>query len=373
MAVLIFSMPGDLHTAAVEWALQKKGIEVEKIFLSDFPQRGTISCTNAAGEIRFNLGPRAIRYDEYDTIWFRRISSAVPSPSLVPGDLTAAKRGWSELSRYLIEFPRQKDSFCLNPPESFGLRDNKVHQLNLAQQCGLTIPPTLISTRQEDLAEFILENSREGHQTIAKPLVRTLWNRNDGTSVMLTISVVNIDDLAEADVSSEPLIFQRRIEKAFEVRLTVMGCTMFAVKLDSQSDPKTQLDFRDAPDWRVLGHESIPVPSHVRAGVERLCDELVTPFGTMDFIVTPQGDWVFLETNTMGNFLWMEDCNPELPLLDCFAELLISKDRRFVYGANVELPKVRFREFKDDSRHMKKLDEEYENHVEYVPQFAVNE
>ena len=46
-------------------------------------------------------------------------------------------------------------------------------------------------------------------------------------------------------------------------------------------------------------------------------------FGCIDLIVTPQGEYVFLEVNEMGQFLWVEQREPACPLLRAFATLLI--------------------------------------------------
>jgi hypothetical protein len=58
-------------------------------------------------------------------------------------------------------------------------------------------------------------------------------------------------------------------------------------------------------------------------------NELRLVFGAFDFICDPDGNWIFLEVNTMGNFLWMEQHNPDIPLLETFVKLLISKDKKF--------------------------------------------
>jgi len=45
-------------------------------------------------------------------------------------------------------------------------------------------------------------------------------------------------------------------------------------------------------------------------------------FGCFDLIVTPAGDYVFLELNEAGAFLWIEEQLPELHLADAFCEFL---------------------------------------------------
>lgn len=46
-------------------------------------------------------------------------------------------------------------------------------------------------------------------------------------------------------------------------------------------------------------------------------------FGCIDLMVTPDDDYVFLEVNEMGQFLWIERANPDIRMLDTFCDFLI--------------------------------------------------
>jgi hypothetical protein len=41
--------------------------------------------------------------------------------------------------------------------------------------------------------------------------------------------------------------------------------------------------------------------------------------GSYDFVEQPDGSFTFLEINEMGQFLWLEERLPELPMLSMFA------------------------------------------------------
>ncbi len=60
-------------------------------------------------------------------------------------------------------------------------------------------------------------------------------------------------------------------------------------------------------------------------------------FGAIDIVVTPTGEYVFLEINQMGQFLWLESLNPDFRLLDIFIRFMLSKDRCFNADAHAEL------------------------------------
>ena len=48
-------------------------------------------------------------------------------------------------------------------------------------------------------------------------------------------------------------------------------------------------------------------------------------FGSFDFIVTPDDEYVFLEVNEQGQFLWIEEYNASFHMLDLFVHFLIHR------------------------------------------------
>jgi hypothetical protein len=82
-------------------------------------------------------------------------------------------------------------------------------------------------------------------------------------------------------------------------------------------------------DWRAAGGrirvEPDRLPPAVEEGCLRLMESLGILFGAFDFIVTPEGEHVFLEVNPAGQFLWVEEANPELALLAPFVDFLLSR------------------------------------------------
>lgn len=112
-----------------------------------------------------------------------------------------------------------------------------------------------------------------------------------------TTLLSSIDGLEEA-ASVSPGIYQAYEEKAYEVRLVVMGCTYFAVKIDSQSDESSRLDWRNRPEYTAGIVECMEIPEEVRLAVFKFLDTLSIVFGSFDFIVSPSNEWIFLELNT---------------------------------------------------------------------------
>jgi hypothetical protein len=209
------------------------------------------------------------------------------------------------------------DAFWINPLASRQRSTAKPVQLLEAVRVGLTVPPTLCSNDPRRIRSFLKHHQG---QVIYKPYYPAQWVMKDGCAIMFTSSL-GADDLPDDDVLRlTPGIFQKLIAKDFELRLTYMGDHIVAAKLLSQDVAAGRLD------WRLAFSELPVLPFEIPASVDRACRLLLRKLGLVfacvDMIVTPEEDYVFLEVNEMGQFLWLEELNPELRLLDPFCEFL---------------------------------------------------
>jgi hypothetical protein len=142
-------------------------------------------------------------------------------------------------------------------------------------------------------------------------------------AVLWTSPVSAADLPADETLRLTPGIFQVRVPKAHELRVTVMGHHVVTARLLSQEVEEARLD------WRAAGSrvqvEPDRLPPAVEEGCLRLMESLGILFGAFDFIVTPDGEHVFLEVNPAGQFLWVEEANPEVLLLAPFVDFLLSR------------------------------------------------
>jgi hypothetical protein len=332
MTVLIVAEPKDSHAAAAKWGLRKIGATVKHIAFTDFPKRLTVAI-RPSQPLSVTLQGPGIKEDFSDvsTVWFRRFSDAQLPAGMHDSDRRYALRDWDHIQNYIHQSQELRQIRSINPPSSSRTRDLKPFQLDLASRCGLRIPETIITNDVSIILEFIEANQASGLKTIVKSLDPMAWVRNTGQVYSLPTQIVTAQDVLGADASSAPLIYQRYVEKAFEVRLTIMGRTAVAAKLNSQFFESSKIDFRRVLDWRSLGCEEIIPPKDIMESVFEFMARSNLTFGTMDFAVTPDGEWVFFENNEQGNFLWVERANPNVPILDCFVRFLHSNESNFVY------------------------------------------
>lgn len=122
-----------------------------------------------------------------------------------------------------------------------------------------------------------------------------------------------------------PVIFQEYIAKKLELRITVVGSQVFACALYSQECPSLEgrIDFRS--NIHDIRHEPCQLPEEIERKCVLLVKELGLQFGCIDMIITPAGEYVFLEINPNGQWLWIQD-RTKMPIAKAIAELLVTRE-----------------------------------------------
>ncbi len=191
------------------------------------------------------------------------------------------------------------DAKWVSDPFSVYQAENKLLQLKIAKQLGFEIPSTVITTSKEQLKSFYKE--QEG-RIIIKPISQTRIDNNESPSFIFTNRITQKQINALEDFDLTPCIYQKEIEKEYEIRVTVVGNNVFAASVDSQNDEETKVDWRK----KKLIFKTIEIPKRV----ENLCIEIVKSlnlsFGAIDLIKDKYGNYIFLEINPNGQWAWVE-------------------------------------------------------------------
>lgn len=298
--VLIIGQAADPHVERVRQELAVLGVAA---FVADPYDTDTrVSLSFAGGECRFQARAtsHAITDANISAVWWR-LKPGPEYPAL-SAELRAMQtfrtREWQHALEGLeAALPHAR---WVNPRDVDRRVRYKAVQLREAMRHGMAIPPTLISNDSAQVAEQILV--WEEH-VIYKPFT-TYFPAQD--KAVFTSRVAS--DFIRANVESvhaAPGIFQALIDKAYELRITVVGDRVFPVRIESQQSASTQLDWRK--DYNALSYAIVQLPRAIEENLLRLHGALGLVFGAYDFIVTPDGAYVFLEVNSVGQWLWLED------------------------------------------------------------------
>lgn len=328
--VFISTVPGDIHAAYVSVALAKHGYTAARWYPPAYRLQDEISFSTSAERYpKMTLalsGGREISLpeDSIGVFWYRRQGVPTLPKDLHTSDRSVAFDGCCRAMDSTLEYVGRNAHWSVNKfSAAVRAERSKMWQLETAHACGFRCPATLMSNSRAKIMEFIKEHK----DVIFKPLVCVSWENDEGIATSFTARV-SIEDLPAGDVlRSSPGLFQERIQKQYEVRVTVMGRYVVAVLLDSQRIDACRTD------WRVFGPcvplEQMTLPEEISSRCIEVTKRLGLVFGCIDLILTPSGEYIFLEINQQGQFLWLGERIPSLGILDTFAQFLGSGEPDF--------------------------------------------
>lgn len=313
--ILIKTVARDYHALVVAAALRELGCDPHIFSQSSLPGAGDFSIGGDWDDPEISAGGRSFLASSVKSFWNRRTARDFNFPPYahpadhahIEGSFSAALTGMDEILG---------DAFNVNPPAAAKLTSNKINQLRHARASGLLAPPTLITS---DLVAVQAFQERHGALCM-KPLSVYYWKDVDTIRATMTRQVV-AEQLDVRAVSLVPAIYQPYVAKAYEVRLAVMGRTFIATRIGHLAGSAGEVDWRtDNSYLDRLG--SVDTPDAVKKSARALMDRLGLKYGAFDFIVTPTGEWVFLEVNQGGQFAWQEIHQPAMRIIEPFARFL---------------------------------------------------
>jgi hypothetical protein len=218
----------------------------------------------------------------------------------------------------------------------------------LAKKFGLHIPRTYLGNATDEISNFV-----EGAPTIAiKGLqhswamvemsfirkclfalqgkstkkLQALYDYEPGKEVIGSFTQCVSGDYIKQNLQRAalcPMTYQDYIPKAYELRITAVGNKLFPCAIYSQESDTTTIDWR-ADESKKNRHEICEIPQEVHTKLLQLLNEMGLNFGCIDMIVTPAGEYVFLEVNPNGQWLWVEEATG-MPIASEIAKLLVNQ------------------------------------------------
>jgi glutathione synthase/RimK-type ligase-like ATP-grasp enzyme len=255
---------------------------------------------------------RVVPFDDIGSVWYRTYRA-----SGFPAGLNSDQREFAEqeAETALEALPLVTNWQWINDPRHHRQATRKPAQLFAARRLGFAIPQTVISNDPGKIRTFC---DRGGSEIIYKALSQST-NLEPGKTIFT--GAVTSQALSFLDLIRHTLgIFQELIPKAYEVRLTVIVDRILAVKILSQEKEQTRIDWRVAP--YELKYEPTDLPQDIRYLVAAFMAEFNLVYSCLDFIITPEGQYVFLESNPGGQYPWIEYLTG-LPITETIVDALL--------------------------------------------------
>jgi len=203
-----------------------------------------------------------------------------------------------------------QDRFWISPIENLRRASNKPLQLRLASKLGLPIPATITTNDPEEAWKFYISHgSKVVYKTLSDGLLasgKDPWDRQFVLGEVYTTPLENYKRTDFEEVVNCPCLFQEYIPKEIEIRVTIVKDQVFTAEIHSQESPATIYDWRRGGDLNNIIHRIHRLPSDISEKCISLVERLGLNFGAIDMILTPSGEYVFLEINPNGQYGWIE-------------------------------------------------------------------
>lgn len=313
-SVLIIAPANDPHACVV--AKRLEALEANAIILDSahFPSQWHLSLMTANDEPpQFVLSNNELEMDEKSVlgVWWRRPNRFIPSSDVQESHLRrfifsesrAAFEGWLHCLGDRV----------INPIAADRAASHKLLQLQCALDVGLKIPKSLATNSSAHAREFFELNRQ---RTVYKPFTAADWK-------LIPTQRLSEDALGHVEaVKYAPVIFQEEIRKVADIRVNILDGQVFAVLIKTSR--------QDAPiDWRVdpaREYVTHVLPEAIKIALVALIAKLGLRFAACDLALTDDGEYVFFEVNTGGQWLFAEIMTDQ-PISWAFARALLRLER----------------------------------------------
>ncbi len=254
---------------------------------------------------------KVLFFKDLKAVWYRRgtfvkelpdLRLVKKMPDVVEKHLTSEWSSVVEMLHFRLEQLPSLGSYFNNK------HCNKLTSILNAEKCGLSIPNTWIVDNKRDLQNILSKHPK----LITKSILNDLKAR-DGFSIEFGTfgpTLITIDHIKDIDDNFFPSLVQEYVEKSYELRIFTVEQKLWCMAIFSQLDEQTSLDFRNYNWSNPNRMVSYILPEKYETSIRNFLKISGITTGSIDMVVTPNGDYVFLEINPVGQFDFVsQNCN----------------------------------------------------------------
>jgi ATP-GRASP peptide maturase of grasp-with-spasm system len=203
---------------------------------------------------------------------------------------------------------------AFDPKKTLGLsinrKWNKLIILRHAFQAGLDIPFSCVTNSKKEILELFSNYP----QLITKPIDDiSYFNINQKTWIPYTSIITKqyVESIPEETIF--PSLVQEYIDKEYEIRVFYLDGQCYSMAIFSQVDEQTTIDFRKYNKSNPNRNVPYLLPEELQVTIKAFMQKLELNTGSLDFIRSKDGRYVFLEVNPAGQYQMVSQrCNYKL-------------------------------------------------------------
>ena len=302
--VLILGGDDDEHACHLLAHLDSRGYEAQLVDSRWFPtlMTATFDPQSGDGGLRLPNG-KDVPFCQVQSVYWRSYYGVnVPSLPDPDQEWIAQNDARGLFESILLHLPVR----WVNGWDAFWLHQTKPVQLARVAALGLHVPATLVTNEPSAVRDF----SSRYQRVIIKPV--------QGGDHAARLIPDHLNDLHLRNLELAPITLQEEVPGT-NVRVFVAGDQVMACEVKT-----SEVDYRDDLSPSLIVHA---LPDEMHALSRKICKELHLLWSGIDFRLTPDGQYVFLEANPSPMFLGFE-AQTGLPLTDSLAALLVGEALR---------------------------------------------
>ena len=286
--------------------LQDRNAEVIRFNTDLYPGEAALTSEYSEGTWKYFLNQDGVTHDitNLESIWYRRSRIGKNLKGKIDREYLPAVNG--EARAQFNGFGLAQECFVMDPFWRIRSAEAKELQLKLATKIGLEIPDSLITNDERIARQFFDNTTANQHEVVTKMQSSFALTESGKEEVVFTNTLKEEDLDTLEDLVHCPMQFQTKIEKAVELRVTIVGTKIFCHQLDSQAHAEAAVDWRRQGEQLVDDWTPYDLPVEIQEKMLKMMDLLQINYGAADIIVTPDGRYVFLEINPAGEFFWLD-------------------------------------------------------------------
>lgn len=321
--IFILAQDGDISVDdVISWIKKHNEYQVVRINDTDNILNINLSIEQSSSDFSVTISENVtIHSNQIHSYWYRRGQFAynkIESPSYFEKSkefaLSKAINDFYEKEwEFAIDFVHflLKKSNIFNIGSFFDNKNNKLTTLQIAKDVGFLIPKTLVSNDVNVIRTFFCQNEKIISKAVRSPGGLTAFGNKILTFSFPTsvLTITDFDRITSGNTKFQPTLFQKYIDKEFEIRTFYLNKKTYSMAIFSQNNEKTKIDFRNYDYENPNRCVPYILPEEVNLKVVQLMEKLDYNTGSLDIIFNGQ-DYFFLEVNPAGQFGWLsKHCN----------------------------------------------------------------
>ncbi|MCV2884558.1 hypothetical protein OE749_07615 [Aestuariibacter sp. AA17] len=279
---IILGSKEDFHAQHMLKACKRRNVNAFRLDTSDYPSNTTISYFPEQQDGTIESEQMSLKFSEIDSVFWSSISPSTSHSSNPLQDQIATNDSTSMIYTLMLT---STIKWC-NSWHDFHFHKAKPKQLALAAKTGATIPNTYTGNNPIQLAEF----AQSQEKSIYKPVYGGAY------CALVTPQLLDKTHLSSV-LKVSPVTIQSFVPGA-NIRTFVINDRTFSGRIDSDS-----VDFREDEQHIVKRHT---LPDEVQSLAIKIRDAFKMQWTAIDWRLTPDGKYYFLEANPSPMFIHFE-------------------------------------------------------------------